>query len=95
MEIRGTQGFALVGDLARAVGTTLSASDLHNARATILNPFYNMEYKMIKKIRQNTAWIEADSLGKNLTPNWYNALAPGIVYVSNDVSIPFNAVTSK
>ena len=54
-------------------GTTLSASDLHNARATILNPFYNMEYKIIKKIRQNTAWIEADILAKNLTPNRCNA----------------------
>ena len=31
----------------------LSASDLHNAQATILNPFYDMEYKMIKKIKQN------------------------------------------
>ena len=41
----------------RSQGTTLSASDLHNARATILNPFYNMEYKIIKKIRQNTTWI--------------------------------------
>ena len=57
----------------RSQGTTLSASDLHNARATILNPFYNMEYKIIKKIRQNTAWIEADILGKNLTPNRCNA----------------------
>ena len=81
VEIRGTQGCALVGDPARAVGegrsqgTTLSASDLHNARATILNPFYNMEYKIIKKIRQNTTWIEADILGINLTPNRYNALA--------------------
>ena len=28
----------------RSQGTTLRASDLHNARATILNPFYNMEY---------------------------------------------------
>ena len=76
-------------------GTTLSACDLHNARATILNPFYNMEYKKNKKIRQNTAWIEADILGKNLTPNRCNALAPAIVYVSNDVTIPFNAVTSQ
>ena len=79
----------------RSQGTTLSASDLHNARATILNPFYNMEYKIIKKIRQNTAWIEADILGKNLTPDWCNALAPAIVYVSNDITIPFNAVTSQ
>ena len=60
----------------RSQGTTLSASDLHNARATILNPFYNMEYKIIKKIRQNTAWIEADILGKNLTPNRCNAGEP-------------------
>ena len=100
MEIRDTQGCALVGDPARAVqrriqGTTLSASDLHNARATILNPFYNMEYKIIKKIKQNTTWIEADILGINLTPNRYNALAPAIVYVSNDDTIPFNSVTSQ
>ena len=33
----------------RSQGTTLSVSDLHNARATILNPFYIMEYEMIKK----------------------------------------------
>ena len=76
-------------------GTTLSASDLHNARATILDPFYNMEYKIITKIRQNTAWIEADILGTNLTPNRYNALAPAIVYVSDDVTIPFNSVTPQ
>ena len=79
----------------RSQGTTLSASDLHNAQATILNPFYNMEYKIIKKIRQNTTWIEADILGINLTPNQYNALAPAIVYVNNDVTIPFNSVTSQ
>ena len=79
----------------RSQGTTPSASDLHNARATILNPFYNMEYKIIKKIRQNTAWIEADILGMNLTPNRYNALAPPTVYVSDDVTIPVNSVTSQ
>ena len=67
VEIRGTQGCALVGDPAR----------------------------LIKKIRQNTAWIEADILGINLTPNRYNALAPTIVYVSNDITIPFNSVTSQ
>ena len=44
----------------RRQGTTLRASDLHNARATILNQFYNMEYKMFKKIRQSTTLIEAD-----------------------------------
>ena len=69
----------------RSQDTTLSASDLHNVRATILNPFYNMEYKIIKKIRQNTTLILADNLGICLTPNWYNALAPAIAYVSNDV----------
>ena len=79
----------------RSQDTTLSASDLHSARATILNPFYNMEYKIIKKIRQNTTWIEADILGKNLTHNRRNALAPAIVYVSNDVTVPFNAVTPQ
>ena len=77
----------------RSQGTTLHASDLHNARTNILNPFYNMEYEIIKKIRQNMTWIEAEILCINLTPNLYNALAPAIVYVSNDVTIPFNFVT--
>ena len=54
-----------------------------------------MEYKIIKKIRQNTMWIEADFLAINLTPNRYNALASAIVYVSDDVTIPFNSVTSQ
>ena len=40
--------------------TTLSASDLNNIRAAILNPFYNIEYKIIKKIWQDKTWIEAD-----------------------------------
>ena len=47
VEIRGTQGCALASRRrvqGRSQGTTLSASDLHNARSTILNPFYNMEY---------------------------------------------------
>ena len=79
----------------RSQGTTLSASDLHNAWATILNPFYNMEYQIMKKIRQNMTWIEADILGINLTPNLYNAPAQAIVNVSNDVTIPFNSVTSQ
>ena len=39
--------------------------------------------------------IEADILGINLMPNRYNALAPAIVYVNNDVTIPFNSVTSQ
>ena len=79
----------------RSQGTTLSVSDLQNARATIPNPFYNMEYKIIKNIRQNMTVIEADILGINLTPNRYNALAPAIVYVSNDVTIPLKSVTSQ
>ena len=49
---------------------------------------------MIMKIRQNTTWIEADILGINLTRNRYNALATAIVYVNNNVTIPFNSVTS-
>ena len=57
VEIRGTQGCALVGESARAVqgssqGTTLSASDLHNARTTILNPFYNVVTRREGLVRQ-------------------------------------------
>ena len=78
-----------------AKSTTLSASDLHDARATILYPFYNMKYKIIKKIRQNMTWIQAVILCINLTPSRYNALAPAIVYVNNDVTIIFNSVTSQ
>ena len=94
------QGCTLVRDTSRrrvqgrSQGATLSASDLHNARATIHNPFYNMEYKIIKK-KENKTWIEVEILDINLTPNLYNALAPAIVYVSNDVNIPFNSVTSQ
>ena len=70
VEIRGTQGCALVGDPARAVGECRDIADILGRD-------------------------EADILGKNLTPNWCNALAPAIVYVSNDVTIPFNAVMSQ
>ena len=42
---------------------------------------------MIKKIRQNKTWIEADNPYINLIPDRYNALDPAIVYVSNDVTI--------
>ena len=75
----------------RNQGTTLSASDLHNARATILNPFYDIEYIIIKKISQNMTGIEADITGIILTTNRYNALAPAIVYVSNDVTNVFHS----
>ena len=46
---------------------------------------------------ENKTWIEADILGINLTPNQYNVLAlvPAIVYVSNDVTIPFNSARSQ
>ena len=37
-------------------GTTLSASDLHNVRANILNPFYNMEHKIIINITYKTKY---------------------------------------
>ena len=83
-------GCALVGDPARAVG---ECRDVAKAQP------YNMEYKIIKKIEQNMTGIEADIPGINLTPNrWgfrYNALAPAIVNVNNDVTIPFNSVTSQ
>ena len=83
VEIRGTQGCALVRDLAWAAGecrevamqgTTLIAPDLHNTWATILNPFYNMEYKIIKKIWQNKMCIEVNIPCINLTPNLYTVL---------------------
>ena len=50
VQIRGTQGCALVGDPARAVqarsrDTTLSASDLHNARQPFLIPFITWDIK--------------------------------------------------
>ena len=70
------------------------ASDLHSARATILNTFYNMDYKIIKETGQNKTWIETDTPCKNVTPNPYNALAPAIVCVSNDVGIPFHSMAS-
>ena len=83
VEIRGMQGCALVGDPARvqgrSQGTTLNTADLNNARATILNRFYNMEYEIITKISQNSTWIEAGILDINLTPNRYNAHDPAIV----------------
>ena len=63
MEIIGTQGCALVG----SQGTTLSASDLHNARATILNPFYNtgLGYELVpnRHIRHRAIiWTNADPI---------------------------------
>ena len=75
-------------------GVSLSASDIHISWATILNPFYNMEYKIIRKTRQNMTWIEVDILDINLTPDRYNALALAIVCVSDDITIPFNSVKS-
>ena len=36
----------------------------------------------------------ADILSINLTPNRYDALSPAIVYINNDVTIPFNSMTS-
>ena len=41
----------------RSQGTTLSASDLHNARATILNPFYNMVFVNINKKGEKNAML--------------------------------------
>ena len=54
-----------------------------------------MEHKIVKNIRHNMTWIEAEVLGINLYPNLYNALVPAIVYVSNEITISFNSVTSQ
>ena len=54
----------------RSQRITRNASDLHNARATILNLFYNM----IKKICQNNTLTEAAIPCKNLTPNLHKAI---------------------
>ena len=43
----------------------------------------------------NKTLIEVDILCINVTPDRYNAPAPAIVYVSNDVTIPFNPMTSQ
>ena len=59
----------------RNQGTTLSASDLHNARTNLLNFFYNTKNKIFKIIIQDKTWIEVDIPCINLTPNRYNALA--------------------
>ena len=55
-----------------------------------------MEYKIVKTIRQNKTWIEANIPYINLTPSRYNALVPAIsAYVSNDVTIPVDSMTSQ
>ena len=84
----------VVWSQGRSQGTTVSASDLRNAQPTSLNPFFNMEYKMIKKIRQNKIWIEVGIPCINLTPNKHKALVPAIVDVSN-VTTPFNSMASQ
>ena len=53
--IKGKEGFTLGRG---SQGTTLSASDLHNARATILNPFYTLKYNSENdKIRRESRQI--------------------------------------
>ena len=50
---------------------------------------------MINKIRQNKTRIaQAFYAQISLTPYRYNALVPAIVNVSNDVTLPFNSITS-
>ena len=44
--------------VGRIQGTNLSAADLHNARASIIYPFNNMEHKITNKVGQNKTWIE-------------------------------------
>ena len=65
----------------RSQGTTLSASDLHNARATILNPFYDMEYIKIKtntletckNPRPTSGWSELTKSCTTSTMNFHVA----------------------
>ena len=61
---------------------------INNARVTILNAFFNMEFKMIKQIRQNKTWIKADIPFIHLTSVCImHSPQPATVYVSNDVPI--------
>ena len=50
MGIRGA-----AGSCKDEANTTLNASDLHNAQAAILNPFYNMEYEIVR-INNSYRW---------------------------------------
>ena len=50
---------------------------------------------MIMKITQNKTSLEVDIPCIYLTPNRYKALAPAIVYVSNDITIPVNSMMSQ
>ena len=54
-----------------------------------------MEYKMNKKLKQNKTSIEAEVSCINPIPNRYNAFAPAIDYVSNDVTIAVNSIMSQ
>ena len=77
----------------RSLGTTLSASDLHNARATIRNPFCDMNCKKVRK-QLKKGWIQEDIPYVDFTPNCCNEIAPAIVYLNNDVTMPVNSMNS-
>ena len=51
--------------------TILNVLDFQNIRPTMLNPFYNTEYEILKKIK---SWIEADNPYTYFTTNppWVN-----------------------
>ena len=77
----------------RSQGTTLSASYLHNAQATIHDPFYNMEYKTIKKIWQNKS---GHSINKSYS-QWVQCTRPNhcLRQQWRDNSSQFHDVTNK
>ena len=52
----------------RSQNTALNASDRNNFGVPIINPFYNMEYNIIKK-RTKKGWIQGEMPSINLTPN--------------------------
>ena len=74
----------------RSQGTTLSASYLYNAGATILNPFHDMGYRKIKEITQKKMWIGADIACINLTYNIVcSALFSNVYYAQSIVQIQY------
>ena len=70
----------------------IMASDRNNTRAPILNPFHNMDNKLMKKITRYV-WIMAEILHINLTPIPYFALPAAIFCVNSDVTTPVNSTS--
>ena len=95
VEIRGTRGCALVGDPGTQPRYNPKCLWSPQCTATILNPFHNMEYKIIDNLRQNDACMKAGIPCRNLATERYNAFLTGIVYVSNDAIFPVTSMKSQ